>query len=94
MGPLILWYSVIVRATPVSLKVLFLALCLKKLWVLPMVTASMVDYPGGRRFKSCPRYHHRPGPVRGRVFCFTPMFHGVNVLTYTTLGAIVLAVRH
>ena len=23
--------------------------------------------PGGRRFKSCPRYHHRPGPVRGRV---------------------------
>ena len=50
--------------------------------------------PGGRRFKSCPRYHHRPGPVRGRVFCFTPMFHGVNVLTYTTLGAIVLAVRH
>ena len=30
--------------------------------------------PGGRRFKSCPRYHHKPGPDRDRAFLLAARF--------------------
>ena len=52
--------GVVLRATPASITVLFLALCLTNLWIPPTLMASVVEYPGGRRFKSCPRYEKSP----------------------------------